>query len=202
MSPDSFQVCCFVVNIPSGTAQEYGGIIRHGAKLLYAFAEATVPKITVITRKGYGGAYDVMASKHLRGDVNYAWPSAEVAVMGAKGAVSILYRGSKDQKAEEEKYVELFRYESLVLKCLVPVTRSRLLCVVLWTTSFNLRQRAEGSLRTCVLWRENNCRIRRRNMAISLFRPLFFSFCRLFLAVDTYLGASSIPSLLCNNISL
>ena len=68
----------------TGTAQEYGGIIRHGAKLLYAYAEATVPKITIITRKAYGGAYDVMSSKHLRGDINYAWPTAEVAVMGAK----------------------------------------------------------------------------------------------------------------------
>ncbi|MGH0127512.1 UNVERIFIED_CONTAM: hypothetical protein FKN15_015176 [Acipenser sinensis] len=79
------------VDVPGflpGTAQEYGGIIRHGAKLLFAFAEATVPKITVITRKAYGGAYDVMSSKHLRGDVNYAWPSAEVAVMGAKGECS------------------------------------------------------------------------------------------------------------------
>ena len=83
------------VDVPGfmpGTAQEYGGIIKHGAKLLYAFAEATVPKITVITRKAYGGAYDVMSSKHLRGDVNVAWPSAEIAVMGAKGAVEILYR--------------------------------------------------------------------------------------------------------------
>ena len=70
-----------------------GGIIRHGAKLLYAYAEATVPKITVITRKAYGGAYDVMSSKHLRGDTNYAWPTAEVAVMGSKGAVSIIFRG-------------------------------------------------------------------------------------------------------------
>ena len=78
-----------------GTAQEYGGIIRHGAKLLYAYAEATVPKITVITRKAYGGAYDVMSSKHLRGDTNYAWPTAEVAVMGSKGAVSIIFRGKK-----------------------------------------------------------------------------------------------------------
>lgn len=84
------------VDVPGflpGTDQEYGGIIRHGAKLLYAFAEATVPKITVITRKAYGGAYDVMSSKHLRGDVNYAWPSAEIAVMGAKGAVEIIFRG-------------------------------------------------------------------------------------------------------------
>src|SRR5678810_1427648 len=75
-----------------GVAQEHGGIIRHGAKLLYAFAEATVPKLTVITRKAYGGAYCVMASKHIRTDVNFAWPSAEIAVMGAEGAVGILYR--------------------------------------------------------------------------------------------------------------
>uniref|UniRef100_A0A674GX02 Propionyl-CoA carboxylase beta chain, mitochondrial n=1 Tax=Taeniopygia guttata TaxID=59729 RepID=A0A674GX02_TAEGU len=97
------------VDVPGflpGTAQEYGGIIRHGAKLLFAFAEATVPKITVITRKAYGGAYDVMSSKHLRGDVNYAWPTAEVAVMGAKGAVQIIFRG-KEANAEEE-YVEKF----------------------------------------------------------------------------------------------
>ncbi|XP_064455655.1 propionyl-CoA carboxylase beta chain, mitochondrial-like [Ornithodoros turicata] len=99
------------VDVPGflpGTAQEYGGIIRHGAKLLYAFAEATVPKITVITRKAYGGAYDVMSSKHLRGDVNYAWPTAEVAVMGAKGAVSILYRGKKDVAKYEEEYFRKF----------------------------------------------------------------------------------------------
>jgi propionyl-CoA carboxylase beta chain len=75
-----------------GTAQEYGGIIKHGAKLLYAYAEATLPKVTLITRKAYGGAYDVMASKHLRGDVNLAWPSAEIAVMGPKGAVEIIFR--------------------------------------------------------------------------------------------------------------
>ena len=75
-----------------GTAQEYGGIIKHGAKLLFAYAEATVPKVTVITRKAYGGAYDVMSSKHLRGDVNFAWPSAEIAVMGPKGAVEIIFR--------------------------------------------------------------------------------------------------------------
>jgi propionyl-CoA carboxylase beta chain len=83
------------VDVPGflpGTAQEYGGLIKHGAKLLFAFAEATVPKVTVITRKAYGGAYDVMASKHLRGDVNYAWPTAEIAVMGAKGAVEIIHR--------------------------------------------------------------------------------------------------------------
>ena len=84
-----------LVDVPGfmpGTAQEYGGIIKNGAKLLYAYAECTVPKVTLITRKAYGGAYDVMASKHLRGDVNYAWPSAEIAVMGAKGAVEIIFR--------------------------------------------------------------------------------------------------------------
>ncbi|XP_067949326.1 propionyl-CoA carboxylase beta chain, mitochondrial-like [Watersipora subatra] len=99
------------VDVPGflpGTQQEYGGIIRHGAKLLYAFAEATVPKITVITRKAYGGAYDVMSSKHLRGDINYAWPTAEVAVMGAKGAVSIIFRGADDQSSKEEEYIEKF----------------------------------------------------------------------------------------------
>lgn len=83
-----------LVDVPGflpGTAQEYGGIIIHGAKLLYAYGEATVPKVTIILRKAYGGAYDVMSSKHLRGDINYAWPSAEIAVMGAKGAIEILY---------------------------------------------------------------------------------------------------------------
>jgi len=87
------------VDVPGflpGTAQEFGGIIKHGAKLLFAYGEATVPKITVITRKAYGGAYDVMASKHLRGDVNYAWPSAEIAVMGSKGAVEIIFRADRD----------------------------------------------------------------------------------------------------------
>ena len=93
---DAFEIPILTfVDVPGflpGTAQEYGGVIKHGAKLLFAYGEATVPKVTVITRKAYGGAYDVMASKHLRGDFNYAWPSAEIAVMGAKGAVEILYR--------------------------------------------------------------------------------------------------------------
>jgi len=95
------------VDVPGfmpGTAQEYGGIIKHGAKLLYAYAEATVPKITVITRKAYGGAYDVMSSKHLRGDVNVAWPSAEIAVMGPQGAVEIIFR--QDQ-GDENRLAEL-----------------------------------------------------------------------------------------------
>jgi len=83
-----------------GTVQEYGGIIRHGAKLLFAFAEATVPKLTVITRKAYGGAYCVMSSKHIRTDLNLAWPTAEIAVMGADGAVNILYRRELDAAAD------------------------------------------------------------------------------------------------------
>jgi propionyl-CoA carboxylase beta chain len=93
-----------------GTAQEFGGIIRHGAKLLYAFAEATVPKITVITRKAYGGAYCVMGSKHLRCDVNLAWPTAEIAVMGAEGAVNILYRSlpEAERRAKTEEFQERF----------------------------------------------------------------------------------------------
>ncbi|MFM6933608.1 MAG: acyl-CoA carboxylase subunit beta [Novosphingobium sp.] len=98
------------VDVPGflpGTSQEMGGIIKHGAKLLFAYAEATVPKITVITRKAYGGAYDVMASKHLRGDLNYAWPTAEIAVMGAKGAVEIIFRGlDADGIAEKTKEYE------------------------------------------------------------------------------------------------
>jgi propionyl-CoA carboxylase beta chain len=91
------------------TAQEYGGIIKHGAKLLFAYAEATVPKVTVITRKAYGGAYDVMASKHLRGDVNYAWPSAEIAVMGPKGAVEIIFRADLGDPRKIEERTEEYR---------------------------------------------------------------------------------------------
>jgi len=102
-----------------GTEQEFGGIIRHGAKLLYAFAEATVPKITVITRKAYGGAYCVMGSKHIRTDINLAWPSAEIAVMGPEGAVNIVYRRElsgtgipacvHDQNAARQQKIEEFR---------------------------------------------------------------------------------------------
>ncbi len=103
------------VDVPGflpGTAQEHGGIIKHGAKLLYAYAEATIPKVTVITRKAYGGAYDVMSSKHLRGDVNLAWPSAEIAVMGPKGAVEIIFRsdlGDEDKiAARTREYKDKF----------------------------------------------------------------------------------------------
>jgi len=104
------------VDVPGflpGTAQEWGGIITHGAKLLYAFAEATVPKVTVITRKAYGGAYDVMASKHIRADVNYAWPTAEIAVMGPEGAVNIIFRNelqrAPDAAAERARLVAEYR---------------------------------------------------------------------------------------------
>ena len=101
------------VDVPGflpGTQQEHGGIIRHGAKLLYAYAEASVPKLTVITRKAYGGAYDVMASKHLRADVNFAWPSAQIAVMGAKGAVEIIFRGKGPEalEAATREYTDKF----------------------------------------------------------------------------------------------
>ena len=110
---DAFEIPILTfVDVPGfmpGTGQEYGGIIKHGAKLLFAYGEATVPKVTVITRKAYGGAYDVMSSKHLRGDFNYAWPTAEIAVMGAKGAVEILYRselGDPGKIAERTKDYE------------------------------------------------------------------------------------------------
>jgi acetyl-CoA carboxylase carboxyltransferase component len=94
------------VDVPGflpGVSQEHNGIIRHGAKLLYAYCEATVPKITVITRKAYGGAYDVMNSKHVRGDINYAWPTAEIAVMGAEGAVNILFKDEIDSAEDPEQ---------------------------------------------------------------------------------------------------
>ncbi|KAF1788506.1 ClpP/crotonase-like domain [Phytophthora cactorum] len=117
-----------LVDVPGflpGTDQEYGGIIRHGAKLLYAYAEATVPKITIITRKAYGGAYDVMSSKHLRGDINYAWPSAEIAVMGAKGAVEIIFRGQnvEENTADyEKKFANPMVCLVLFVLCTVPAT--------------------------------------------------------------------------------
>jgi propionyl-CoA carboxylase beta chain len=110
---DCFQIPIVTfVDVPGflpGTAQEFGGIIKHGAKLLFAFAEATVPKVTLITRKAYGGAYDVMSSKHLRGDVNFAWPSAEIAVMGPKGAVEIIFRADSGDAAAIEARTEEYR---------------------------------------------------------------------------------------------
>jgi propionyl-CoA carboxylase beta chain len=114
---DAFNIPLVVLeDVPGflpGVEQEHGGIIRHGAKLLYAFAEATVPKVTVITRKAYGGAYDVMSSKHIRGDVNLAWPQAEIAVMGPKGAVEVLFRreiaASEDPQAATDQFIEEYR---------------------------------------------------------------------------------------------
>jgi len=101
---DAFNVPLLTIeDVPGflpGVAQEHGGIIRHGAKLLYAYCEATVPKVTVITRKAYGGAYDVMSSKHIRGDINLAWPSAEIAVMGADGAVNIIHKDAIAEAAD------------------------------------------------------------------------------------------------------
>jgi propionyl-CoA carboxylase beta chain len=128
-----------LVDVPGfmpGTAQEYGGIIRHGAKLLYAYAEATVPKITVILRKAYGGAYDVMSSKHLRGDSNYCWPTGEIAVMGAKGAVEIIFRHKtpEQQKKEEIDYVRTFANplaaarRGFIDDVIVPRTTRRRIC--------------------------------------------------------------------------
>lgn len=112
------------VDVPGflpGTAQEYGGLIKHGAKLLFAYAEATVPKLTVITRKAFGGAYDVMASKHLRGDLNYAWPTAQIAVMGAKGAVEIIFR--KDIADLEKIAAHTKMYEDRFLSPFVAAER-------------------------------------------------------------------------------
>jgi acetyl-CoA/propionyl-CoA carboxylase carboxyl transferase subunit len=104
------------VDVPGfmpGTDQEHGGIIRHGAKLLYAYSEATVPLLTVITRKAYGGAYDVMASKHIGADVNYAWPTSEIAVMGPQGAVNVLYSSelaeADDPEARREELIDEYR---------------------------------------------------------------------------------------------
>ncbi len=100
------------VDVPGflpGTAQEYGGLIKHGAKLLFAYAEATVPKVTIITRKAFGGAYDVMASKHLRGDINLAWPTAQIAVMGAKGAVEIIFRREIERSRQNRRAHERIR---------------------------------------------------------------------------------------------
>lgn len=106
------------VDVPGflpGVSQEHGGIIKHGAKLLYAYAEATVPKVTVITRKAYGGAYDVMSSKHIRGDMNFAWPTAEIAVMGAEGAVNVIFKDaiatSKDPAAERARLIAEYERE-------------------------------------------------------------------------------------------
>jgi len=147
-----------LVDVPGflpGTAQEFGGIIKHGAKLLYAFAEATVPKITVITRKAYGGAYDVMASKHVRADVNLAFPTAEIAVMGPDGAVNIVYRNeiakAQDPVATKAKFVDEYRakfanpYKAAELGFIDEVIRPR-----------HLRQRLHRALELLRDKRESN----------------------------------------------
>jgi propionyl-CoA carboxylase beta chain len=133
------------VDVPGfmpGTKQEYGGLIKHGAKLLFAYAEATVPKITVITRKAYGGAYDVMSSKHLRGDLNYAWPTAEIAVMGAKGAVEIIFR--KDAGDPEAIAKRTQEYEDKFLNPFVAASRGWIDEVI---RPHNTRKRVAGALR-------------------------------------------------------
>ena len=135
-----------LVDVPGflpGTKQEYGGLIKHGAKLLFAYAEATVPKLTVITRKAYGGAYDVMSSKHLRGDVNYAWPSAEIAVMGAKGAAEIIHR--KDLGDEEKMAAHAQEYEDRFANPFVAAGRGYIDDVIM---PHNTRFRLIKALRT------------------------------------------------------
>ena len=133
------------VDVPGflpGTAQEYGGLIKHGAKLLFAYAEATVPKVTVITRKAYGGAYDVMASKHLRGDINYAWPTAEIAVMGAKGAAEIIYR--RDANDPEKLAAHTKEYEARFLNPFVAAERGYIDDVIM---PYSTRRRVARALR-------------------------------------------------------
>ena len=140
---DAFNIPLIILeDVPGflpGTQQEHGGIIKHGAKLLYALAEATVPKLTVITRKAYGGAYVVMNSKHIRADVNYAWPSAEIAVMGSKGAVAIICRGDPDIAAREAEYEHTYANpfptarKGFVDDVILPRdTRKRLCADLLW----------------------------------------------------------------------
>jgi propionyl-CoA carboxylase beta chain len=134
------------VDVPGfmpGTKQEYGGLIKHGAKLLFAYAEATVPKVTVITRKAYGGAYDVMSSKHLRGDVNFAWPTAEIAVMGAKGAVEIIFRAEAGDPAKLAERTK--EYEDRFANPYVAASRGYIDDVIM---PHNTRKRIVRALRT------------------------------------------------------
>ncbi|MDN5786041.1 acyl-CoA carboxylase subunit beta [Pseudorhodobacter sp.] len=144
---DAFEIPILtLVDVPGflpGTSQEYGGVIKHGAKLLFAYGEATVPKVTVITRKAYGGAYDVMASKHLRGDFNYAWPTAEIAVMGAKGATEIIYRG----KTAEEIAERATEYEARFATPFVAAERGFIDEVIMPQSTRRRISRAFASLR-------------------------------------------------------
>jgi propionyl-CoA carboxylase beta chain len=122
---DAFQIPIVTfVDVPGflpGTAQEYNGLIKHGAKLLFAYSQCTVPLVTVITRKAFGGAYDVMASKHVGGDINYAWPTAQIAVMGAKGAVEIIFRA--DIKVPDKIAARTREYEDRFLSPFVAAER-------------------------------------------------------------------------------
>ncbi|MBI1361845.1 MAG: methylmalonyl-CoA carboxyltransferase [Alphaproteobacteria bacterium] len=134
------------VDVPGfmpGTKQEYGGLIKHGAKLLFAYAEATVPKVTIITRKAYGGAYDVMSSKHLRGDLNFAWPTAEIAVMGAKGAVEIIFRAEAGDPAKLAERTK--EYEDRFANPYVAASRGYIDDVIM---PHNTRKRIVRALRT------------------------------------------------------
>ncbi len=149
-----------LVDVPGflpGTAQEFGGIIKHGAKLLFAYGEATVPKVTLITRKAYGGAYDVMASKHLRGDINYAWPSAEIAVMGAKGAAEIIYRS---ELADKDKIAaRTADYEKRFANPFVAAERGFIDDVIMPHSTRKRVARAFASLRNKVLenpWKKHD----------------------------------------------
>ncbi len=166
---DAFNVPLLtLVDVPGflpGVAQEHGGIIRHGAKLLYAYAEATVPKITVITRKAYGGAYDVMSSKHIRGDVNLAWPTARIAVMGVEGAVNIIFRdrlaGAEDPEAERRKLTE--EYEKQFAHPYVAAARGYVDDVILPSET---RPRIIAALRMLDGKRESNPRKKHGNIPL------------------------------------
>ena len=147
---DAFEIPILTfVDVPGflpGVGQEYGGVIKHGAKLLFAYGEATVPKVTVLTRKTYGGAYVVMSSKHLRGDFNYAWPTAEVAVMGAKGAVEIVYRADS---ADPEKIAQRTRdYEDRLANPFVAAERGFIDEVIMPHSTRRRVARAFAALRT------------------------------------------------------
>ena len=136
------------VDVPGflpGTAQEYGGLIKHGAKLLFAYGEATVPKVTIITRKAFGGAYDVMASKHLRGDINFAWPTAQIAVMGARGAVEIIFRSKLNDQAKIADRTK--EYEEAFLSPFVAAERGYIDEVIMPRTTRKRLSRALAMLR-------------------------------------------------------
>ena len=168
---DAFEIPILtLVDVPGflpGTGQEYGGVIKHGAKLLFAYGEATVPKVTVITRKAYGGAYDVMASKHLRGDFNYAWPTAEIAVMGAKGAVEILYRS---ELADKERIAERTKdYEDRFANPFVAAEKGFIDEVIQPRSTRRRVARAFASLRTKQL---TNFRVSGKEDAIKITPPI------------------------------